>query len=77
MKLIKKNKEDIKRVNLMIINTIHSFPIEDLMEKFLIKEDIIRTIKNLSNDQILKLVETNQLLVRPNDMLIKNNTLDL
>lgn len=76
MKLIKRNKEDIKRLNLMIINMIHSFPIDELIKGSFIKEDVIIAIKKMSYEQILKLVEVNQLLILPDGILIENHLLN-
>lgn len=72
MKFIKKNREDIKEMNLMIINIIYSFPIEELMKGAFINEDVIMAIKKMSYEQIFKLVEINQILILPDNVLIEN-----
>lgn len=73
MKFIKKNREDIKEMNLMIINIIYSFPIEELMKGAFINEDVIMAIKKMSCEQIFKLVEINQILILPDNVLIENH----
>lgn len=72
MEFIKKNREDIKEMNLMIINIIYSFPIEELMKGAFINEDVIMAIKKMSYEQIFKLVEINQILILPDNVLIEN-----
>lgn len=56
----------------MIINIIYSFPIEELMKGAFINEDVIMAIKKMSCEQIFKLVEINQILILPDNVLIEN-----
>lgn len=63
--------KDIKEINLMVIKSIRSFPIDDVINKFGINEDVTAAIKGLDFNELYKLTDLNQLLITANDKLIK------
>nr|HDU8904419.1 flagellar transcriptional regulator FlhD [Enterobacter ludwigii] len=70
-----KNKDVVVRsildLNIMVINYIRYGSTQDVIKTLCINEEMVMLIKGMNSDQIYKLTETNQLLVK-----IKNSVID-
>ncbi|HDT6566762.1 TPA: flagellar transcriptional regulator FlhD [Enterobacter cloacae] len=70
-----KNKDVVVRsildLNIMVINYIRYGSTQNVIKTLYINEEMVMLIKGMNSDQIYKLTETNQLLVK-----IKNSVID-
>ncbi|EFN9101118.1 flagellar transcriptional regulator FlhD [Escherichia coli] len=65
------NLKSIFEINMMVLNFIRTQPSEDVIALLRIDNNIIEVIKQMSSCQLLKLTETNQLLIK-----LKDETID-
>lgn len=65
------NLKSIFEINMMVLNFIRTQPSEDVIALLRIDNNIIEGIKQMSSCQLLKLTETNQLLIK-----LKDETID-
>lgn len=65
------NLKSIFKINMMVLNFIRTQPSEDVIALLRIDNNIIEVIKQMSSCQLLKLTETNQLLIK-----LKDETID-